>query len=119
MDTAEIRYQFRALREEHVSKLGVDWHMSHYFSENNWYFSCFCRRDYYSEARNGPTKGNGAKALREVCELADKLGVTLQLDTVYEKLYGYYESFGFANTRTRGKSRIYVRPALEQQRAAA
>ena len=40
-------------------------------------------------------KGNGRIALKEVCDLADKLEVSFSLEAIAKELIPYYESFGF------------------------
>jgi hypothetical protein len=75
----------------HYEELGVCWHMERQRTAS-WYFSSFSNR--FGE------KGNGAKALRELCEYADAVGISIELFAQHrsgqrEKLVQYYESFGF------------------------
>jgi hypothetical protein len=81
-NNAEADELFAALAFRHIRDLGVTWTMT------AGYFASFGRH---------PTcrKGNGAKALHEICDLADQLGLDIFLDTRPEKLIKYYEKFGF------------------------
>lgn len=66
-----------------------------------WYFGSFARtgagRCYSTGAacpeRAPETKGNGARILRAICELADAHGATLRW-TAYPHTVAYYEQFG-------------------------
>ena len=77
--------QFAALALDHRIRLGVSWSLS---------------GQAIMGLRNRGAKGNGAIALREICALADSLGVVLTLATSVAKLKPYYERFGFVPTAT-------------------
>lgn len=92
---------FAALAQYHYDNLGVDWRIQPQWRggwsrndcpkrpSNAWYFSHFRRYDSYP-------KGNGRKALLELCELADSFGIRIDLDTYTEpKLHAFYRSIGF------------------------
>lgn len=83
--TEQKLISFHALAEFHRRSLGVTWAIS---SQKDAFM-------FWNFQRYGSTKGNGRVALAEVCELADRLDVTLKLWTVCLKLIPYYEGFGF------------------------
>lgn len=83
------------LRERHQDTLLVSWSI-HDINNGKAKFSAFFRRE-------GSPKGNGAKALKEVVALADKLGLELELFAQFrgnnpQKLVKYYMQFGFRRT---------------------
>jgi hypothetical protein len=81
---------FDALAAEHRSRLGISWSLPD-------------GRTLMSLHRHkNSSRGNGAVAMREVCALADRLGVTLTLGTSVEKLKPWYVSFGFCKTKELG-----------------
>lgn len=77
---------FDALAAKHQKRLGVTYHIGPMFGP----WSVIALR------RNGGRKGNGARAMRELAALADKLGVVLTLGTSQKPLIPYFERFGFA-----------------------
>jgi|KBSMisStaDraftv2_1062788.scaffolds.fasta_scaffold50011_3 hypothetical protein len=103
--------QFYALSIRHDRELGVSWSISPH-AENEFMFHSFYRR--------GSRKGNGAAALNEVCNLADRNNVTLRLWTIYPQLHSYYERFGFIRAAENPTSSVdFVRqPQLMQAQAA-
>lgn len=77
--------QFKTLAADHGTRLGVSWVLT-----GNALMGLRRRTD--------APKGNGAIAMREICALADALGVVLTLGTSVEKLKPYYERVGFVQT---------------------
>jgi hypothetical protein len=76
---------FAEMRKRHRQELKVEWMIR--WVDDHWYFSSLRNRS--------GIKGNGAVALREICALADKVGEPIVLWTGPERLYSYYEQFGF------------------------
>ena len=50
---------------------------------------------FHSFGNKSGIKGQGAKALSQICRMADKTAVALVLNCYEPKLFPYYESFGF------------------------
>lgn len=79
----------RSLEERHETNLGVSWRVSPDPSnEGAVYFYSFRRYP-------GAKKGNGKIAMAQIIKAADRLGITITLWTIVDKLRPYYESFGF------------------------
>ena len=85
-------YTFDALRDDHRARLGVTWMATPAFGIHA-YSMMDLRR-----LKTAP-KGNGATAMTELCALADRLGVTLELGTSIARLKPWYVAFGFRPTR--------------------
>ena len=89
-----IEEGFSPLRRLHAHRLGIRWWMSVRFKnypitkEKELYFNSFQRLEHGK-------KGNGRIALKEVCDLADKLEVSFSLEAIAKELFPYYKSFGF------------------------
>lgn len=95
-DVEMVQRKFDRLAQKHNQELGVgwlirfgcNWHASYNpIAANNWVFCNFRR---YS-----PQPGNGAIALRQVCDLSDKIAVSLVLGVMSQPLLDYYPRFGF------------------------
>ncbi len=88
-----MRKEFQTLADDHRTRLGVAWTIT---GEN------------LSGLYRAPAaaKGTGAAAMREICALADQLGVPLTLCTSVEKLVPWFACFGFrtVNEIQRGTS---------------
>lgn len=91
--------QFAVLQRKHRD-MRVRWSIGKdRWGYQGWVFYSFDREGGH---RNPNGKGNGAIALREVCQLADSMGISeLHLWTDGEKRIAYYESFGFTVTSVR------------------
>lgn len=105
MNQPDIIKSFNALEAEHNEKLRVSWSVTFDPRFEGLTFMCFNRWDFRSP--NG-AKGNGAIALRQVCDLADELELTLSLWTPADKLHAYYRSFGFELQGPREPDRVAV-----------
>lgn len=81
-----ILLEFEMLRTKH--RKTVRWQVSHGRYGLKWSFHSFARLP-------GSVPGDGARALTEVCALADKFGIALALWCIVE-LIPYYAEFGFA-----------------------
>jgi len=92
----DIYAQFRALAQRHRTELSVNWGVGPMFGPFT--VHSFYRNDLYGGAAAN-VKGNGAKALAEVCWLADQLQITLTLGTSQRPLIPYFEQFGFHVTQ--------------------
>lgn len=90
-----VHCAFAYLQGIHHEKYGVAWHTQS-AGDDTIRFSSFHRF-------NGE-KGNGAKALKEVCDLADTYGVKVTLYTEFPKLVPFYEKFGFVKDTKRSSS---------------
>ena len=107
-----LREMISDLNVKHHSLYGVTWDLS-IRDTHPAYFSCFYR---YKETE----KGNGAKALREVLDLADQFGLAIELFAQEQKdtpgkLVSYYEQFEFVKTGQywgdHNRYPIMIRPA--------
>jgi hypothetical protein len=92
--------RFAALREAHVTELGVRWTFDYRnvtgAIPERLYFGSFGRRgSRYWHSDTPAPKGNGRVALREFCELCDRFGLHAELYTEYRQLDAYYKAFGF------------------------
>ena len=86
-DVADVvQGRFNDLSRRHWER-NVGWGVSDQIQRGYWVFHSF--------GNYGQVKGRGAECLREVCALADELGVELHLWTGSRALHPYYESFGF------------------------
>lgn len=103
MNQPDIIKQFNALEAEHNETLRVSWSATFDSRFEGLTFMCFNRWN-----RSPDTKGNGAIALRQVCDLADELGLVLSLWTHVEKLHAYYRSFGFELQGERAQDRAAI-----------
>lgn len=92
--------RFQWLCGYHNGKLGIEYRIQDH--GDYIYFGSFCRADRYLPKEKQTTKGNGRKALKELCEVADVYGQAIELYTVFPQLYAYYEEFGFVCTEHRG-----------------
>ncbi len=94
IDTDKVLADFFQLRDSHYEKLGVNWSID-LRRDGSAYFSCFQRR---SDA----PKGNGAKALKELLDIADKNSIPVELFAQDRsdngRLVAYYRQFGFEKT---------------------
>ena len=84
-----MRPEYLELHKAHRQHLGVHWDIKDLTDYGLPYFFQSFQRGH------GAPKGNGAKALREVIQLADQLGHELTLCTFGERLLKYYREFGF------------------------
>src|SRR5215467_8955075 len=92
----DIYERFAALAKRHRAQLGVNYGIRPMFGP----YSIVALHRPGSYGRDGgPTKGNGAKAIRELCWLADELKITLSLGTSRRRLIPYFEQFGFRITK--------------------
>lgn len=82
---------FNRLRRRHLQKQ-VYWH-TYDMGDGEFMFQSFINKS--------GVKGLGARCLKAVCALADRLGVTLVLRCIVPKLFPYYESFGFVRDDSR------------------
>jgi hypothetical protein len=103
MGARDIEHAFAKLRDAHESSLGVYWQMGYKAFGLEWAFYSFGRYP-------GAAKGNGAKALTEVCALADEFGIELSL-WCEPVLIPYYQRFGFVT----GASRYFVAPIMRRR----
>lgn len=112
MRRSNIRLAIAELNESHA-KLGVKWTLDWCPVTESWEFFNFAR---YTSL--GGVKGNGAIALREVCELADRFDITITLWCVVPKLFPYYERFGFERTGSTGEVQYFDRAPIRKAEAA-
>lgn len=90
--------RFVKMQKRHWEELGVQWRLNQEGNTEFFHFHSFGRRvgrDWEGDSVAGPTKGNGRKALAEVCKMADRRKMPLILWTNVAKLVAYYKSFGF------------------------
>jgi hypothetical protein len=89
-----MEMRFDRLLEQHDRLYGVNWSIR---IDDALEMATFCsfNRSHFP-LQTG--KGNGAIALKEVCDLADELKLHMYLWTLYEPLVEYYERFGFDQT---------------------
>lgn len=85
--------KFHWQRGVHYAKYGVEYTLNDH--GDYLYFGSFGRLDRHLPKSEQYTKGNGRKALAELCKLADFHDQAIELYTQYPELYEYYESFGF------------------------
>ena len=82
---------FEALAAKHLRERKVRWNPMLVRGEGVHFMSFF---------NEGRVKGAGAEVLREVCALADRLGVTLIARTLRPYMTEYFPRFGFDLVRT-------------------
>jgi hypothetical protein len=80
-----LQQHINDMSDRHWREMRVSWQMGLRKPEG-WVFQSFTNRG---------AKGNGAIALRELCEFADRHRIRFSLWCVHPKLFPYYESFGF------------------------
>jgi hypothetical protein len=103
-----LQQHIREMSDRHWRDMRVAWRMDMRKPEDL-VFHSFTNRG---------AKGNGAIALRELCEFADRHGIRFALWCISPKLFPYYESFGFVG-RDMGKDVVWFdREAVEQRIAA-
>ena len=78
--------QMEYLRGKHMWQYGVSWSVQRW-RDNAIRFSSFFR--------HGGSKGDGAKALAEVCDAADIYQLEISLFTEFDPLVAYYGRLGF------------------------
>jgi hypothetical protein len=99
-----------SMSDRHWRDLRVSWRMSlRCFGETGWTFHSFSNRG---------AKGNGAIALRELCEFADRNRIRFTLWCISPKIFPYYESFGFV-VRDMGQDVVWFDREPVEQRIAA
>jgi hypothetical protein len=110
MSTIDIEEQFSKLRTRHWKKKRVEWcwRLQH---DRSIYFGSFGNRS--------DVKGRGAECLREVCDLADKMGLDITLWTQPVRLHSYYESFGFVFEHKTDDGPAWFRRKAVRQAVAA
>ena len=84
--------EFYKLLGRHIERLRVSWQIN-----PEGYIMGFCRF--------GGKPGNGAKAMRHICALADVWGMDLSLHVANDRLLAYYAQFGFV--RDEDTQRMY------------
>jgi len=98
----DIYERFDQLAKRHRAELGVHYGIRPMFGP---YSICALHRPGSTHGQGGDTsetKGNGKKALTELCWLADQLHIVLTLGTSRKRLIPYFEQFGFAVTEKLG-----------------
>jgi hypothetical protein len=108
-ESIDIQKRFIDLGLDHWDDLLVYWCIE-FCEDRGWYF--------YNFRNHSTIKGNGATALRGVCDLADQLGIQISLRCTEPKLFPYYESFGFLQTDSQYYRMFERRPAIQLAEAA-
>lgn len=103
MDDSEKLAALNALADKHRAELGVGYGIGLMFGPFT-----LIGLHRYNRLTNDSTKGNGAKALSELCALADELGVTLTLGTTRMPLVPYFERLGFVRKESHIKYAVIM-----------